>query len=85
VKEWHVARLMADPAVMAVGVGADQYNPDLTVITIFVHEGMSHAPLHEMLDGVRTRIFRTDLIHAYGWNERETAVGQSCSGKSNTR
>jgi hypothetical protein len=85
VKERHVARLMADPAIMAVGIGADQDNLDLAVITIFVHEGMSHAPLPEMLDGVPTRIFRTDLIRAYGWNESETPVGQSCSVERKTR
>jgi hypothetical protein len=75
VKERHVARLMADPAVMAVGVGADAEEPGRASIVIILEEGRTHAPLPEELEGVRVRVLRSDPIRAYGWNEgkpRET-------------
>ncbi len=81
VKERHARRLLADPAVMGVGVGADEDNPALATIVIYVEEGRSHAPLPAELDGVRTQIILTDRIRAYGWNEPQAAAAQSCSAK----
>jgi hypothetical protein len=68
-KNAHVRRLMADPAVMAVGVGAAEDDPAEAVVVIYVEAGRSHAPMPTQLNGVRTRIIRTDRIRAYGWNE----------------
>jgi hypothetical protein len=81
VKERHAAGLMADEAVMGVGVGADENNPALATIVIYVEEGRSHAPLPAELDGVRTQIILTDRIRAYGWNEPQVAAARSCSAK----
>ena len=82
-KDRHSSRLMADPAVMGVGVGADENNPWLATIVIYVEEGTSHPTIPEELDGVRTEVIRTDRIRAYGWNESKAgAAAQSCSAKS---
>jgi hypothetical protein len=79
VKERYAARLMADPAVMGAGVGADENDPALATIVIYVEEGRSHSPLPAELDGVRTQIVRTDRIRAYGWNEPQGTAAPSCS------
>lgn len=71
VKERHVSGLMADPAVMAVGVGADAADPGRAAIVIIVEEGRAHGSLPVELDGVRVRVLRSDPIRAYGWNEAE--------------
>jgi hypothetical protein len=71
VKERHVSRLMADPAVMAVGVGADSEEPGRAAIVIILEEGRTHGPLPGEIDGVRVRILRSDPIRAYGWNEAQ--------------
>ena len=70
---------MADPAILAVGVGASTKNPNQAVINIYVQTGRAHGAIPAELDGVRTQIIRTDLIRAYGWNEQNVAAGQSCS------
>jgi hypothetical protein len=81
VKERHASRLMADPAVMGVGVGADENNPVLATIVIYVEQGSSHAPIPAELEGVRTQVIRTDRIRAYGWNEPKAGAAQTCSAK----
>jgi hypothetical protein len=75
-KEKHAPRLMADPAVLGVGVGLSDEDPSETVIVIYLELGRAHAQIPVELDGVRTRIVRTDTIRAYGWNEAEA---RSCS------
>jgi hypothetical protein len=77
VKERHAARLMSDPAVMAVGVGADAADPGRAAIVIIVEEGRAHAALPREIDGVRVQVLRSDPIRAYGWNEAESQ--QACS------
>ena len=77
VKERHAARLMADPAVMAVGVGAAAGDPGRAAIVIILEEGRAHGPLPVELDGVRVRVLRSDPIRAYGWNEAEPQ--EACS------
>jgi len=82
-KDRYSSRLMADPAVMAVGVGADENDPALATIVIYVEEGVSHISIPEEFDGVHAQVIRTDRIRAYGWNEsRPGAAAQSCSVKS---
>jgi hypothetical protein len=80
VKEAHVQELMADPAVMAVGVGSSERNPSEAVVNVYVETGHAHGRIPAELDGVRTQIIRTDLIRAYGWNEAQKPVN-SCSAK----
>jgi hypothetical protein len=82
-KETHVQELMADPAVMAVGVGSGGGgNPAEAVVNIYVETGRVHGPIPAELDGVRTQIIRTDLIRAYGWNEPQNrSARNSCPVK----
>jgi hypothetical protein len=75
-KEAHVATLMRDPSVVAVGVGEDLQNPGRAAVVIFVLHGVARAAIARELDGVPTRIVETDPIVAFGWNEPE---GTSCS------
>ena len=69
VKQAHESDLMADPAVMAVGIGADERNS--AVITVYVETGHMHGAIPAELEGVPTRIISTDRIRAYEWNERQ--------------
>ncbi len=77
IKEFHAPRLMADPAVMAVGVGSDPGNPGEAAIHIYVERGRVHQPIPDNLDGVPTVVMQTDLIRAFGWNEPDPQYG-SC-------
>src|SRR5438128_8648363 len=80
VKQAHESDLMADPAVMAVGIGADERNS--AVITVYVETGRMHGAIPAELEGVPTRIISTDRIRAYGWNERQNqAATNSCPAR----
>jgi len=71
---------MADPAVMAVGIGADERNS--AVITVYVETGRMHGAIPAELEGIPIRIISTDRIRAYGWNERQNqAAANSCSAR----
>jgi hypothetical protein len=59
-KEFHAARLMKDPAVLGVGVGANDEVPWEGVVVIFVEKGRKHAPIPDNLNGVRTKVMYTD-------------------------
>jgi hypothetical protein len=81
-KEAHAKELMADPAVLAVGVGSSERNPVQAVVNIYVETGRAHGPIPAELDGVRTQIIRTDRIRAYGWNERQSrTAANSCPAR----
>lgn len=69
-KQANAHRLMADPAVLGVGVGASAHDPSQAVVIVYVEQGRSHAAIPPQLDGVRTQIVRTDAFRAYGWNEK---------------
>jgi hypothetical protein len=77
-KEAHAARLMADPAILGVGVGEDPDAPGQAVVIIYANRGQARAAIARELDGVRTRIVETDPIVAYGWN---SALGGARSCK----
>jgi len=80
VKEAHESDLMVDPAVMAVGIGADERNSP--VITVYVETGRTHGAIPEKLEGVPTCIISTDRIRAYGWNERQNRTAtNSCPAR----
>lgn len=75
--------LMADPAVLGVGVGASAKDPTQAVLVVYVEQGRSHAPIPPQIDGVQTEIVRTDAFRAYGWNEpaRTACRVQQVSGR----
>ena len=84
---WHAVAVcvtfMADPAVLAVGVGSSERNPAQAVVNLYVETGRAHGPIPAELDGVRTQIIRTDRIRAYGWNEPQSqTAANSCPAKS---
>ncbi len=71
-KEMHAPDLMADDAVMAVGVGEDETDPTEAVVVVVVEVGRQlHRTIPPQLDGVKTRVLLSDKIRAYGWNEAE--------------
>ena len=78
-KERHAGRLMADPAIQGVGVGAADDNPEQAVVVLYVETGRAHGPLPTELDGVPVKVIQTDRFVAYGWNEPETP--QVCTSR----
>jgi len=79
-KERHAARLMADPAIFAVGVGEDPGSPGRAAVIVYANRGQARAAIARELDGVATYVIETDPIVAYGWN---AAMGgaASCAAK----
>ena len=63
-KTKHEPALMADPAVIGVGVGASEDNPREAAIEVYVDKQKTHAPIPATIDGVRTKITITDRFHA---------------------
>jgi hypothetical protein len=63
-KTKHEPALMADPAVIGVGVGASEDSPGEAAIEIYVDKQKTHAPIPAMINGVRTKIIATDRFHA---------------------
>lgn len=68
-KDKHVSRLMGDPAVLGVGVGASEDNPEEAAVVVFLEQGKPHAPVPVQLDGVRTKVVTTDRFRAYDGNK----------------
>jgi hypothetical protein len=68
---------MNDPAILGVGVGADEVTGE-AVITVYVEQARAHGTIPSELNGVRTQVIRTDPFRAYGWNEPEP---RACSVK----
>jgi hypothetical protein len=80
IKDHYAPGLMRDPAVLAVGVGADPDQPGEAAVVIFINQHMPLLrPIPRRLETARTLVFRTDEIRAYGWNER--ASGGACSAR----
>lgn len=73
-KDAHAARLMADPAILGVGVGEDPAAPGQAVVVIYANRGQARAAIARDLNGVRTHIIETDPIVAYGWNSARFPV-----------
>src|SRR5215475_2545968 len=68
-KRQHEKELLADDAVVGVGVGTSSDNPFEPVVLVYVEQGRAHGHIPDHLDGVRTEIIRTEAFQAYGWNE----------------
>ena len=64
VKEKFVKQLMADPAVLGVGVGASEDVSGEPAVVIFVDKNAQHAPIPAQLDGIRTKVILTDRFRA---------------------
>ena len=77
-KEKHAAKVMSDPAILAVGVGEDPASPGRAAVIIYANRGQARAAIARELDGVRTHVIETDPIVAYGWNKAMGGAG-SCA------
>jgi hypothetical protein len=61
--------LRQNPAIFGVGVGASADSPGEAALVLFVDKDMPYtAP--PVVDGARTRIYRSDRFRAWGWNQR---------------
>jgi hypothetical protein len=72
-KNRHEIELMADPAVIAVGVGASDDNPDEAAVVIYVDREKAHAPIPVVIDGVRTKVIATDRFYATAENNPQSS------------
>jgi hypothetical protein len=70
-KRAHEQQLLADPAIIGVGVGANSEDPSEAVVLIYVEQGRPVGEIPAELDGVRTEVVRTEAFRAYGWNESD--------------
>ena len=68
-KERHASRLMADPAIFGVGVGRSADDPSQAAVVIYLDKNASRI-IPTQLDGVRTKVIRTDRFRAYGWGKQ---------------
>jgi hypothetical protein len=68
VKEKHAALWMHNPAVFAVGVAASEDSPGEAAIIVYVDQAASFS-LPPVVEGVRTKIFRTSRIRTFDWKE----------------
>jgi hypothetical protein len=75
-KQNHMAELVADRAVLGVGIGTAD-NPGEAAIVIFVEKGKSHAPIPATLDGVKTKVRTVERFHALGSCPASGSVRQS--------
>jgi hypothetical protein len=76
-KEKHAQGMMADPAVLGVGVGASNDNPEEAALVVFVEKGKSVSVPVE-IDGARTRVIATDPFRTFDWGKRTV---RACSRK----
>lgn len=77
VKAQHAKELMANPAIIGVGVGASHDNPSESALVVFIERG-KQASVPAEIDGIRTRIQFTDRFRAFGWGK---SAPKSCSRK----
>jgi len=76
VRQAHEAALLSNDAVQAVGLGSSEESSTEPAIVVVVDQARFHGGVPQFLDGVKTRVIRTDLIRAFGWNE--PAANGSC-------
>jgi hypothetical protein len=68
-KEKHAQAMMSDPAILGVGVGASNDNPEEAAVVVFVEKGKSVSVPAE-IDGARTRVIATDRFRTFNWGQR---------------
>jgi hypothetical protein len=77
VKEQHTQDLMANSAILGVGVGASADSPSEAAVVVFVENGSSPSVPAE-IDGIRTRIVVTDRFRTFNWGKQTV---KACSRK----
>ena len=78
VKEKHVTGLMSDPAIIGVGVSRSADEHSSAALAIYVDKSKASGPIPAQIDGVRTKVVRTDRFRSYGWGKEETPVPAAC-------
>jgi hypothetical protein len=76
VKEQQARELMKNRAIFGVGVSASEDAEGEAAIIIYEDQDLPANSLPATIQGVRTKIVRTDRFRASGWNER---ARRSCS------
>jgi len=76
-KEQHAQEMMSDSAILGVGVGASNDNPEEAALVFFVEKGKSISVPAE-IDGARTRVIATDPFRTFDWGQRRV---RACSRK----
>lgn len=80
VKDRHAQQLMADPAVVAVGVGAGSATGQVAII-VYVERNKLRRPIPPVLDGLPTRVIQGGRFIASDWDEK---TARRCSQKRQT-
>ena len=75
IKEQHADELLARSGIYGVGVGGSADDASHAAITLFVDPQVPLSTLPQQLDGMRTRIFRSQPFRAFSWN---TKAPRSC-------
>jgi hypothetical protein len=69
IKEKHVIDLMSDPSVIGVGIGQSEDDRSNAALVIYVDKTRAYAPIPTQIDGLRTKVVRTDRFRSFGWGE----------------
>src|SRR2546429_10024390 len=69
-KEKHANRLMSDSAILGVGVGKSSDDRSQAALVIYVDKDVASRAIPTQIDGVRTKVIRTDRFRAYGWGKQ---------------
>ncbi len=72
-KSQHAEELMANPAIIGVGVGASNDAPGQAAVVVYVEQGKS-ATIPVEIDGVRTRVIVTDRFRTFAWGKSTKAA-----------
>ena len=78
IKSKHVADLMSDPSVVAVGVGSSLDSPGDPAFMIYVLKNKQHRAIPVTIDGVRTRVKETSGFHANVARPSKSTAGTGC-------
>jgi hypothetical protein len=73
VKIQHADALMANPAIIGVGVGASNDAPGQSAVVVYVEQG-KNAIVPAEIDGVRTRVIVTDRFRTFAWGKSTKAA-----------
>jgi hypothetical protein len=81
-KEKHADRLMSDPAILGVGVGRSTDDPSQAALVIYLDKSFASRSIPAQIEGVRTKVIRTDRFRAYGWG-KHSEERPACSRSPN--
>ncbi len=82
VKQRHSERMLADPAIVGIGVGASNDNPEEAAVVLFVSQSAPVPRVPAQIDGARTKVVITDEFRAFGSKQ---AAANSCRNPSQRR